>query len=876
MQKNFLALSVGMALSLGAQADIIISEYVEGSSYNKAIEIANTGDKAVTLTGYDLAKSQNGNGEWANKMSLDGITIEANSVYVVANSAASGDILAIANTTDNSLANHNGDDPIALLKDGVVLDVVGEMGDIDFAKDVTLVRRVYTPSAVYDKLMWEEFAKDNIDDLGSLGAEQEPAEPVVGTPTTIMALQGESWESPETDSDNYKYESDDTFLVEGVITTLDYAGGFFIQDEDGDDNPLTSDGIFVIGSTTDLAVGDKVQVTGKVKEYYNWTQIDSTLVETVSTGHSIIATPLRTLESDEDFDFTLERHEGMLVAFDKEADMRITRSFSYDYSAYNNNMVVANERVNQHPNQSNAPSNHEGDIDTPAELQTDSNEDKRVVVESFTDAADGEVPWYPDFGKENAEQTGSTDDYLRIGDIIDGLEGVLAYSYSDYRLYVTNQATQETFVREGTDRVATPILEEGDLRVATFNVLNYFNSPFDGAANPTGENRGAETLDDFEKQATKIVNAMLALDADILGLMEIENNGFDEDSAVVDLVARLNAQLDAENQYSITQPQDDELTDGFIGTDAITNMMIYKASKVEVDSVRVIRMPEQHAPEITIDAGTESGDNYMRDALTPTFSIIGSDETLTISVNHFKSKGSACWEDYGLQDGEDPDLQGNCENLRVSAAYQLGKAMEEIEGHKLIIGDLNSYANEDPMMVLTNRDNAPEGYEISAARNTSIGGTLEDGGIELHGDDGAVITESYGYSNVIREMFPDSHSYSYNDEVGTLDYILASASLESKIVDSMDWNINSSESSLFEYSSEYTGELAKYDDAYSSSDHDPAIVVLNFNDSVVPTDPKDTVDPSEEGSSGGSLGIFGLFSLLGLGLLRRSKAILPN
>jgi len=839
MQKNFLALSIGMALSLGAQADIIISEYVEGGGYNKAIEIANTGEKAVTLTGFELAKSTNGNDEWSSNMSLDGITIEANGVYVVANSQASDDILAIADAT-SGVANHNGNDPIALLKDGAVHDVVGEMGGGNFAKDVTLVRRVYTPSAIYDKTMWEELSKDNIDNLGSLGEEGEVPEPVIGEPTTIMALQGDSWESPETDSDNYKYESDDTFLVEGIITTLDYAGGFFIQDENGDDNPLTSDGIFVLGSTTGLTVGDKVQVTGKVKEYYGWTQIDSSSVETLSTGHSISATPLRTLESDEDFDFTLERHEGMLVAFDKEADMHITRSFSFDYSSYNNNMVVANERVNQHPNQFNAPSNHEGAIDTPAELQTDSNEDKRVVVESFTDAPDGEVPWYPDFGKENAAQTGSTDDYLRIGDIIDGLEGVLAYSYSDYRLYVTNEATQETFVREGTDRVATPILEDGDLRVASFNVLNYFNSPFDGAANPTGENRGAETFDDFEKQATKIVNAMLAIDADILGLMEIENNGFGDSSAVVDLVNRLNEQLDAENQYSITQPQDEDLTDGFIGTDAITNMMIYKASKVEVDTVRVIKMPEQHAPEITIDAGTESGDNYMRDALTPTFSIIGSDETLTVSVNHLKSKGSACWEDYGLQNGEDLDLQGSCENLRVSAAYQLGKEMEKIEGHKLIIGDLNSYANEDPIMVLTNRDNTPEGYEISAARNTSIGGTLDNGGIELHGDDGAVITESYGYSNVIKSMHPDSHSYSYNDEVGTLDYILASASLESKIVDSMDWNINSSESSLFEYSSEYTGELAKYDDAYSSSDHDPAIVVLNFDDSVVPETPIET------------------------------------
>jgi predicted extracellular nuclease len=856
MKKNFIALSIGAALSFGAQADIIISEYIEGSSSNKAVEIANTGTEAVTLAGYKLALYSNTNSAWGNTLELDTIVIQANDVYVVSNASANEAIKAVSDVTSD-ITYYNGDDAVALLKDNLVHDLLGEMGGGEFAKDQTLVRRVYTPSAVYNKLQWEEYPQDYIDNLGLLEAGRELPEPVVAEPATIMELQGDSWESPKTDVANHKYVSDETFIVEGIVTTIDYSGGFFIQDEDGDDNALTSDGIFVIGSTTGLSVGVKVAVTGKVKEDYGWTKIDSTLVESISTGHTLAATPLRTIESDEDFDFTLERHEGMLVTFDKAADMRITRSFSYDYAGRKNNMVVANERVNQHPNQSNVPSAHEGELDNAAEIQTDSNQDRRVVVESFVKAANGEVPWYPDFGIENAEQTGSTDDYLRIGDIIDGLEGVLAYSYNDYRFYVTNEATKETFIREGTDRTAAPVLKEGELRVATFNVLNYFNSPFGGDANPTGQNRGAKTIDDFEKQATKIVNAMLAINADILGLMEIENNGFSDTSAIVDLVERLNAELDMADQYSIVQPENEE----FIGTDAITNMVIFKASKVSLDAVRIIKMPEQHAPEITIEIGgrdkTESGDNYMRDAITPTFSISGSDEKLTISVNHFKSKGSACWEDYALQAGGDPDKQGQCENFRVSAAYQLGKVMATIEGHKLIVGDLNSYANEDAMMVLTNRDNAPEDYELKAARNTSIGGTIEAGGVKLHGDQGALITESYGYSNVIREMHPESHSYSHNDEVGTLDYILASGSLKSRIVDSIDWNINSSETNLFEYPSKYTGDLPKYDDVYRSSDHDPAIVILSFSSSEEPV-----ITPEEPTKSGGSTGILSLISLL--------------
>jgi predicted extracellular nuclease len=134
MKKNFLALSIGAALSLVAQADIIITEYVEGGSYNKAIEIANTGEQSVTLDGYALAKSNNGNAEWGTTMPLDGITLEANGVYVVVNGRASDTIKAIPGVVidTHSVVGHNGDDPIALIKDGVVHDIVGEMGDVDF------------------------------------------------------------------------------------------------------------------------------------------------------------------------------------------------------------------------------------------------------------------------------------------------------------------------------------------------------------------------------------------------------------------------------------------------------------------------------------------------------------------------------------------------------------------------------------------------------------------------------------------------------------------------------------------------------------------------------------------------------------------------
>lgn len=118
----------------------------------------------------------------------------------------------------------------------------------------------------------------------------------------------------------------------------------------------------------------------------------------------------------------------------------------------------------------------------------------------------------------------------------------MSYSYNEYRLIVTNTISAENLVHNAP-RQAKPDLDEGDLRIATFNVLNYFNSPFGGDANQHGDNRGANNLAEFEVQQAKIVNAIVRLDADIVGLMEIENNGFGEGSAIAQLVNQINSQI---------------------------------------------------------------------------------------------------------------------------------------------------------------------------------------------------------------------------------------------------------------------------------------------------------------------------------------------
>jgi predicted extracellular nuclease len=888
------------------QADVIFSEYIEGSGYNKALELYNSGSESVDLSEYTIELYSNGSYTAGATETLSG-SLAAGEYYVIAYDSDDPDdtdtaITSIANIT-SSVTNFNGDDVLLLKQNDTVTDRIGQLGtEEDFAVDVTLVRKgtITSGDSDYEAEFtvsdeWIEYDKDTFDYLGNGdGSDGSTAEtdletaPDYAEELTIMQVQGSGDYSPYIDSDTYSGEiySDDYYKVTGIVTGIQDDSsdavledkGFFIQDETGDDDETTSDGIYVFYDDVadlDLSIGDEVSVYGSVKENYSMTGLAPVYVELTGNTGSIEVTPLRSADSDEDFEETLERYEGMYVLLDEEADMLITRTFSYDYDGSRDNMVVSHGDWNVNPNQYNSPGSED------AVTQSENNALNRLFIESMNEAEDG-IPWYSTF-QDDTDLDGSADEYLRVGAVVDGMTGFIGYSYYEYRFYVEKglDLNSENFIyASGYDRTEEPELLDGDLRIATFNVLNYFNSEVGGNANPTGENRGAETTDDFNTQTAKIVSAITAIDADIVGLMEIENNGFDEYSAVSVLVDALNEELEEDDQYSYVAP------DGYdyIGTDSITNAIIYRASTVSLDEVTVIEMPEQHAPAIYSDEDSddilEDGDNYQRDALTPTFTHIDSGEQITVSVNHLKSKGSSCYDDFDSTGEEtDEDLQGYCEALRVSGAYYLAEQLNDMDGYKLIIGDLNSYGSEDPILLLTNQDNAAEGYEINAAAYTYIGG--EDGEV-LHGEDGAVLTESYGYLNLVELFDAGAYSYSYDDEVGTLDYILGSADIEDVVVDAMYWNINAGESNLFEYDYSY-GDVTIYEDAYRSSDHDPAIVVLDF-DHDESTDDGSTDDGSTDDStddessdedddtSAGSFDPFtllGMLSLLGFGIRRR-------
>ncbi|WP_333014442.1 ExeM/NucH family extracellular endonuclease [Vibrio vulnificus] len=888
--------SVLSGVALADINDIIITEYVEGSASNKAVEISNIGTSNYTFDGtlslyYSSYKNVIKNSKGQNV--LEGITLAPGKSIVVVNGDSSTelrqyverlggkDALVVAGTYDqvqHSAMNFNGDDAVWLgvgsdasgVKD--IFGNYGHSGDKIWADQTMRRKSGSKPSTTYQEAEWEKLS---INAFGGLGhptdVNDEPLPPppanlpctdAEGTVShkTIGEVQGEAYSSPLIESG---YTSKDEYLVTGVVSAVatSLVKGFYLYDDNADGNVKTSDGVFVktSGAVSKDMIGQQICVRAKVNEDYGMTTLLPTgNIWEVKNSTPVEVTPvkLERIDSDDDtFRSTLERLEAMPVvlvedmdAAEGNQDMRVSRTFSFDYSAKRNNMVIAYKRPNPQPNQ-----DHVAGSDA-AKAQTAQNKDYRIVVESDEKPADGKIPYYPEFASD------PHNNYIRINDSVVGMTGVLHYSYNEFRLIPTANVTKANFVHN-TPRTSSPVIKEsyGDdgftIKVATQNVLNYFNSPYGGHDNQFGDNRGAESQQEFERQQAKIVEAIYGLDADIVGLMEVENNGFGDFSAIRELLEAINAKYYKENykdrfaresihnRYVFVgfDKNGDQVLDQFdtIGSDAITTGIIYRPSKVSVIAGKVIPMPWQDAPMIVDADGkpvvdgkgelAESGKNYQRNTVAATFRVLNTGKQLTVSVNHLKSKGSTCWDDYVGTKAVDDDAQGSCENFRVASTYHLGQEMAKIGGDQIVLGDMNSYAHEDPMLVLTSN---PTKKALKAADYIKVGNKWQ-----FNGEQGPVITQTFGFINAVDYKTPageTSWSYSYNDEVGSLDHLLITSSLKSRLVDAVDWHINAPESTLFDYSNKYKGgdsnEANPFykDDAFRSSDHDSALVTIGY------------------------------------------------
>jgi predicted extracellular nuclease len=551
--------------------------------------------------------------------------------------------------------------------------------------------------------------------------------------------------------------------IEGVVVG-DYQAntsfnGFHVQEEDVDvdADPSTSEGIFVFEGGSDVAVapGDVVRISGQVVEFSNLTEITNvTRVLVCDSGAGVtpagVALPFATTTF-------AERYESMLVDFGSQ-ELTVTETFTLGRFG---EVVLSSGGRLFNPTSVVEPG-------APAVAQQAANDRNRIVLDDGDNRQNIDPTLYPQGGL-------SASNTLRVGDTLAGGSYVLEQRFGVYRL----QPVAAVSFDHDNPRPASPPDVDGDLHVAAFNVLNYFNGDGTGGGFPTA--RGAETLFEFNRQRDKIIAAINGLDADIVGLMELENdNEATEFAAIEDLIQGLNDVAGAGTWSFIPT--------GVIGTDAIRVGIIYKPAAVTPIGDEAI---------LTSAVDPRFIDTLNRPSIAQTFEAAGGGGRLTVVVNHLKSKGSACTGDPDTGDG-----QGNCNLTRTAAAEALvdwiatdptGSGDRDV----LVIGDMNAYAREDPIDVFVRPDS--------------------------------------GYTNLIEDFLgEDAYSFVFQGQSGYLDHALASPSLAAQVTGAAEWHINADEPVVLDYNTNFKSanhiNTLYAPDQFRASDHDPLVVGIDLVD----------------------------------------------
>jgi predicted extracellular nuclease len=576
-----------------------------------------------------------------------------------------------------------------------------------------------------------------------------------------------------------------TVTIEGIVTAsfqgATELGGFFVQEEDAnvDADPLTSEGIFVFHSATPVVAGDKVRVTGTVIEFgtapNTLTELGSASVALLSSGNPLPAPVIVTLPVAAVGD--LERYEGMRV----QIAQTLTVSEHFNLARYGELTLSVNGRLPQptnfiDPNDSPASGTTSSGASNVAAInaQIDLNLRSSILLADISSAQNPAVIPFWDTGSNT----------LRTGSTLATLTGILTHSFGTHAIHATTPP-----VFNYAPRPLTPPAVGGTLKVASFNVLNFFNGNGQGAGFPTS--RGANTLAEFNRQKAKTVAALCGLGADIVGLMEMENDATAAGvPALNELTAELNATAGCGSWSFVANPAGWGTIPG--STDEIRPALIYRTTAVSA-------VGQSMSPN-------NAAFNQARAPVAQTFSISsgpGAGAKLSVVVNHFKSKG-------GTGTGADADQndgQGQFNAARKAQATALLAFISTVQAAAndpdvLVLGDLNAYSEEDPIDILR------------------AGGLMKLGN--------------------------EPYSYVFDGQAGSLDHALATPSLVAQVASAGVWHINADEPRILDYNVEFkntpgcTSSCTSPDyytpTPFRSSDHDPVLVGMTLDAPILDID----------------------------------------
>ncbi|MEO7263038.1 MAG: ExeM/NucH family extracellular endonuclease [Jatrophihabitantaceae bacterium] len=816
----WLAVPISAWAGVSSGAPVVINEVYggggnAGATYKQDfIELYNKSAAPVNLAGWSVQYASATGTSWATT-ELTG-TLPAGSHYVVREAQGTGGTTDIPSDVTGTIAMSGTAGKVALVNASGALtcgaDCDGNAAVVDFVGFGTTANDFAgtgpTPAPSNTNSVSRNAAHDNTANNAADFTSGAPSPVACGTacttvtpppdtvPKTIAEIQGPGAESPLVGA---------TVTTKGIVTAVYPTGGFkgyYIQTP-GTGGPVdpatdtTSDGVFVFQNTGALPaaveIGKYLQVTGSVTEFFGMTELNVAAADVLDLGAPPAAVTAATTAGWPTTNAARESLEGML--YRPTGAFTVTNTFTTNQfgevglASGTKPLIQRTEVEEPGPAASSATQ-----ADNAARAVTlDDGSSTNFLATSGGVLVNGALT--PPYVSLSAPVRVGAAATFTSDVIVDWRNSAWKFQPTTTVTGPANTNSPATFANTRTAAPDDALIGNADLKVASFNVLNYFttlgtdNSSCTAFKDRDGNGstvsggcdvRGAWDAEDLARQQIKIAKAINALDADVVGLMEIENSarlGETPDEATYTLVAALNADAGAgtwaANPSSAELPPVAEM-------DVITNAIIYKPAAVNrVGAARALG---------TASSAGGAFDN-AREPVAQVFSPKAGGEKFLFVVNHFKSKGSAGpWPG----DADSGDGQGASNESRVRQATALRDWIPTVlpaTGAKAVVlaGDFNSYGKEDPLDVL------------SAA----------------------------GYTDVEQNFAHGEYSYSFSGLSGSLDHILVNANALARSTGADIWNINSGESLALEYSRwNYHGTDFHSPDAYRSSDHDPVVVGL--------------------------------------------------
>ncbi len=557
-----------------------------------------------------------------------------------------------------------------------------------------------------------------------------------------------------------------TYTVEAVVTGV-YPGlspaGFYVQNAaaDSDNDPATSDALFVVQTNPTVAVGNKLRITGAVQEMASTPSFNQAVLTApaITVLAASAAQPAFSILNNATFSVAdLEPYEGMRVQFSAPvtvADVAAVKS--------RGELTISVRGLVYQPTQFVDPN------DDPA-TGTSSTGTSNVAAVTAYQAANVRKSLLLDDGRaatnplpipylDAATQT------VRVGSTIASLRGIMGYGGSKWRVQPLAGADAPDVV---TVRPPVPTFGPTNVKLASFNVLNYFNGDGVGGGFPTS--RGARTAADFARQRSKILTAIAQMNADVVGLIEIENDGTGANSAIQDIINGLNQRLGAgtyafvDDGGAVRQPNN---------TDLIHCAIIYKPAVVT-----------PYGPALL---ATVTG-IFERPPLAQLFqtTLTAVPDTFALVVNHFKSKASGTGANADQGDGQGASNLRRKGQATALAQFINGTVRPAGTRYVVSVGDYNANYEEDPMDILR-----AAGFVLGSPAASA--------------------------------------SYLFNGLSGALDHAVLTPNLVGHAAVEK-WHINAAEPEFLEY--DVAGTATDITSPFRSSDHDPIVIGLNFSATV--------------------------------------------